>query len=550
MKCKRRINRTLLLILPLALSLFLAGCNGNGDFEKYLALSETEVSLMTGETKMLALTNPEEKDLGEYTVTWQSENEEIATVTSSGTVVAIANGSTKIIATVTAGDNRATFTCIVTVTQNTTPLSSLSFNANIYTLGDGQTLNLYDELSFYPTFAATRDLIWASSNQAIATVSNGIVLPVSEGITTITASTKDGKVSASCALKVSEISVEPTGIYFEEATYQVPRGKTLKLTYAVEPANATGYSILWVSSDPTVVSVAGGVVTGIKEGKADITATLTSGDKEFFSLCTVLVTEAQELIIAPTKVSLSPAAITIPEDNDGPFRFNVKVEPGNCNMDPVWTCNRSDILDIDRNTGAITVASAPQDHMVSVLVTCTIGNLTATGVVNVEPRAPKLEIVSDENSTIYDKAPLNTAELIAAYRGLDILPEILWESSDPTVATINANGIVTAWKAGSCTITATDKNDTNIKATYTLTVTKANFLSVKVDETVKVDPSLASKTDVEWNAPAKYLEVKKVGDDWFITGKSECPAIPTQISGYSASDGLLYTIKVYVVPKD
>ncbi len=550
MKQKRRISGAFFLILPLLLALVLAGCNGNGTFEKYLALSEPEFTLMTGETKMLALTNPEEKDLGEYTVAWQSENPNVATVTDTGTVVAVAPGSTKILATVTAEKETATFTSTVTVIQNTAPLTSLTFNANVYTLGGGQSINLYDELSFYPTFAATKDLVWTSSNPAIATVSNGIVLPVSEGLTTITASTKDGNISASCALRVSDVSVDPTGILFDGLSYEVPQGKTLKLTATVEPANATGYSILWTSSDPGTATVSGGVVTGVREGSVEITATLTSGEKTFSALCTVLVTESQELIVPPANIALSPGAITIPEDNDGPFHFNLEIQPGNCNIAPVWTCNRTDILNVDRETGAITVVKAPKDTMASVLVYCTVGDLTATTVVNVEPRPPKLEIVCGETGTLYDKAPRNTLELVAAYLDEEDLPEVTWASSNPAVATVNADGIVTALKAGTCTVTATDKKNSSQKATYTVTVSKANFVSVTVGETVKLDPTLAPKTDVAWTAPSKFLEIKKEGTDWLITGKEECPTTPSQISGYSASDGQLYTVPVYVMPKE
>ena len=48
--------------------------------------------------------------------------------------------------------------------------------------------------------------------------------------------------------------------------------------------------------------------------------------------------------------------------------------------------------------------------------------------------------------------------------------EIVWESSDPTVATVNETGMVTALKAGSVTITAKIRGYEEIKAECAVTV--------------------------------------------------------------------------------
>ncbi len=547
MKLKKIFRGLLLLALSLLILSVPVGCNGLSALEKNLALSEPEFSLMTGETKMLALVNRSDKDLGEYSVAWQSENPKIATVSDTGTVVAVAPGNTKIIATVTTEKGELQFSSSVTVTQNTAPLTSLTFNGNVYTVGDGQTLNLYDEISFYPTFAATRDLVWTSSNQSIASVSNGVVVPISEGITTITVTTPDGSISASCAVRVSEVSVDPTGISFPDLAYNVPQGKTLKLTAAIEPANATGYSVLWASSDPNIATVSGGTVTALREGETEITATLTCGDKEFIALCTVYVTEAEELIVPPTEISLSPGTINIGEDEDGIFRFQLTVKPANCNIAPEWTCNQ-DAIAIDKETGEFEVTNAYSTSVRSVIVTCTVGELSATAVVNVQPRAPKLEIIAPDRAELYERAPDNTLKLDAAYRNKLDLPDIIWSSSDTSVATVDENGTVTGLKGGkSCTITATDKNDPTMKATYQVTVKKADYLSVEVGQTVKVDPSLIQKSDIVWTAPALFLTIEKVGNDWFITGVALKDDEPTEISGYSASTGEPYKIPVYVL---
>jgi len=49
-------------------------------------------------------------------------------------------------------------------------------------------------------------------------------------------------------------------------------------------------------------------------------------------------------------------------------------------------------------------------------------------------------------------------------------PDVRWMTSDPMVATVNAQGVVVPLKEGTAEITAVSK-DTGLKATCTITVT-------------------------------------------------------------------------------
>lgn len=83
-----------------------------------------------------------------------------------------------------------------------------------------------------------------------------------------------------------EISV--TGITLSSETATISINKTITLTATIEPANATNTAITWESDRPDIATVTDGVVTGISEGTAIITATTEDGNKT--ATCTVIVT--------------------------------------------------------------------------------------------------------------------------------------------------------------------------------------------------------------------------------------------------------------------
>ena len=81
---------------------------------------------------------------------------------------------------------------------------------------------------------------------------------------------------------------KPNGPTLSSATLQLGEGESATLT--VSPAAGADESVVWKSSDESVVSVVGGEVTAHRAGTATVTCTI--GDAEPLS-CVVTVTEAK-----------------------------------------------------------------------------------------------------------------------------------------------------------------------------------------------------------------------------------------------------------------
>ncbi|MBQ9426601.1 MAG: Ig domain-containing protein [Paludibacteraceae bacterium] len=95
---------------------------------------------------------------------------------------------------------------------------------------------------------------------------------------------------------IGEPTVDVTGVTLSKtAASLIVGGDALTLTATVAPDNATDKTVTWTSSDPTVATVADGVVTAVAAGTATITATATNGTDDTAddktATCTVTVTE-------------------------------------------------------------------------------------------------------------------------------------------------------------------------------------------------------------------------------------------------------------------
>lgn len=231
-----------------------------------ISLSETELSLMVGQTALLAATITP-NSATDKTVTWSSSDAAVATVDAAGSVTAVSLGTA--IITVTCGSVSAT--CAVTVVS--TPAEGITLSQTSAELKVGESVSL--TATVYPEDATDKTVSWRSSAPDIVSVdATGLVTAISVGDADITATC--GNISAVCEVAVLPILVEVITLTTEE--WSGAEGDCLQLEGIVLPENATDKSLTWTSSNENIAIVNNSGLVRIKgEGECVVIAKANDG---------------------------------------------------------------------------------------------------------------------------------------------------------------------------------------------------------------------------------------------------------------------------------
>ncbi|MFA9389624.1 MAG: Ig-like domain-containing protein [Prolixibacteraceae bacterium] len=142
-------------------------------------------------------------------------------------------------------------------------------------------------------------LIWASSNEAVAYVTNtGLVTGLSDGTTTITCSTQDGSVSASCMVTNEAIANVPVeAIVATPNAIVIDKGQTAKVSISVLPDSASVSTYTFVSADETIAEVIQGIAYGREAGTTEIIV-ISDADATISDTITITVNNPDRFVLA------------------------------------------------------------------------------------------------------------------------------------------------------------------------------------------------------------------------------------------------------------
>ncbi|MGN0804086.1 MAG: Ig-like domain-containing protein [Candidatus Coproplasma sp.] len=314
------------------------------------------------------------------------------------------------------------------------------------------------------------------------------------------ATTQTGVEILALTVTISDINVESVALDKTNSALKVGESETLTAT--VNPSNAINTNIIWSSSDDTVASVVNGVVTAKKAGQVTITAT-SEADSSIKASCTYNITN-----VAPTSIELNRNNAIIAVGDT--LNLTATVLPANTTIKSVvWSTSDDTIATVEN--GVVTakkagnvIVTVTSTEDASVKATCTIE--VKTTIVYAESIALNY---TNENLKVEDTLQL-TATILPANTDDK---SVTWESSNTSVATVDANGLVTIVGEGSAVITATSNSKSSLSAECTITATYQKYTV-----TFMSDGSNAGSKEVIKGQTTTAIELEKKGyavEGWY-----------------------------------
>lgn len=393
--------------------------------------------------------------------------------------------------------------------QTNVPVESINLNYTSKKLNlDKEEDNKVElEYNIAPSNTSQTDVVWSSSNEAVAEVKNGVVAGKSVGRADITIASKDNpNVKKICVVYVSK-ELDKSKVT------AVRNDKNINVNWT-KVAHASSY----VLSRYNKIT---GIVNDIYEGTdtAFEDKDLTSG-KYVYTVKAIVDENDADTNLYSNSVSEESEAVIIPEPvtgievaNDyqhmglfvgGSGKIRYSVLPGNAtNTNATFKSLNEKVATVDAN-GVVTGVS---EGNADIVITTEEGGFEAKCTVRVDGiDARGIERVGDKTVTM----GLNqTSQLQVKITPSDTTNKnVQWTSSNNSVATVDSNGGVTSKNSGSTIITVTTHNGLKTEffievetpvTNITLNSNEINLNpggSFKLDATV--NPSNASNKNIKW----------------------------------------------------
>lgn len=402
---------------------------GTATATKSISVISTNAGTITGLTTLCAGSSTTLTDAISGGI-WTSSITGVATIGSTGTVNAISGGTTLISYTVTNACGTASATQIFTVSN----LPTVSAITGPTTICNSSSTLLTD---------GTTGGAWSSTNPSVASIgTSGLVTGLSAGTTTISylIIAGCGSVAATMNLRIETSPIAGT----ISGTSTICRGANATFASSVPGG-------LWSSSNITKAIVSGGIVTGIDTGTAIISYSVNNscGSASATYTTNIITTPYPGFISGTTNICSGATSMLTDTVSGG-----------------VWSS--SNLATATIGTSGLVIAGLPGSTVITYRVANSCGANDATTTLNVDP-LPYIEAING-TTTIY-----------TGYYGIltDAVPGGSWTSSNPSVATINAGGILMGITTGSTIITYSLVNSFGCTADTTVMVTVNLFTGIE-----------------------------------------------------------------------
>lgn len=499
-----------------------------------IVINTTTRTIQRGKTYQLSVkvyptnaTNP--------AVKWTTSDKSVATVSSTGKVTAVGDGTCTITCMAKDGSNEKA-TCKVTVKKN---VSSITIDKTKVEMACGSKRTLH--VAVEPIDATNTRVKWTSSKPTVASVnSEGRVSALRPGTTTITCMALDGSGKS--------VSCEVTVVYYvkEIAMKEVKTvecGTTWTPKVSIYPGYATNKTLKWTSSDTSIAKVSSkGVITGVKNGTAYVTCTTTDGTKLSVT-CKIKVRTFVE------KITLNKTSMKMNRGDSYTLGVTLLTPSNASNKNITWTSSNTKVAKVS-STGKVTAVG---DGTCTITATAADGQ-GATATCEVTVRTPVTALTLNKTSLKLEKGlPYQLKVTVAPSNATN--RKVTWKSSNELIARVDEDGYVEAMKNGTCVISCISVSDKKVIATCNVTVhTLVSYIGLN-EETLwmskgktfqaeaTVSPKSASNQKLAWSSTD--TSVATVDSTGLIkaVGSGSCHIFCKAKDGSGVSAYILVTVK-------
>ena len=384
-----------------------------------------------------------------------------------------------------------------------------------------------------PQESAFQDVTWKSSDTNIATVDNeGNVTAKGRGTCKITATTTDGYNSVGTCDVTVDVKAEE--ISLDKTEYKFTTVEKMKLTPSFVPSVAK-QNVKWTSNNEKIATVdSDGNVTPLKYGRCRIRATTTDGTN-LKAECIV------DVIVPASKITFEKDIVKITSLTQNQ-KVLATVEPLQAFPGVKYESSDEKVATVDSN-GNITPLKYGRCR---IRATTTDGtNLKAECIVDVGVPASKIYLEKNSVTITSTKQKENVGAMVEPVQAF---PGATYKSSDTKIATVDGKGNVTPVGNGTCRITATTVDGTNLTSSCNVTVaikstgvelsenniSFTNKTNLKKKLTATVLPQDSAFQDVTWKS--SNTNIATVDEDGTVTavGSGTCKITATTKDGYNS----------------
>ena len=310
------------------------------------------------------------------------------------------------------------------------------------------------------TMAGAQSQSMTSSNGNVIRVNGDYLEFVGGGKATVKVTYQLAGAKAKTVSKAITVTSKVSGVSLNMADATLARKAKVTLRATIAPADATNKAVTWTSSNKKVATVSSkGVVTGVGGGTCTITA--RSKDGGYTASATITVTAIYE-----TGLKLSKSSLSLNKGKSA--QLKATLTPKTTDFKAVtWTSDNPAVATVSAK-GKVTAGTQTG--------TCTITATSVNGIVarcTVTTMGQRVKSVK-MGKTASTQYTGNTVKLSVTVNpaGADN-KSINWTSSNSTVATVDAYGVVSFLKSGKVTIKATAADGSRKAASKKFTVKQA-----------------------------------------------------------------------------